>query len=185
MNVSDISCDLFTHYCMISCYVGKIEFFISAVTLVMQDEGFELPSVQSQKARQVAHKMLSVVDSETRHEDVLYFVIWILEKLAACCSHERAMTCHSFKERMWEKFYQLSIQEEFRKRWTTFIELTTGYDANPIFYQFVTRTMFEELIKLQLPIGPLHPNVTAAKEASQPCLDYHEKNGNIYSIAPV
>lgn len=140
--------------------------FISSLKLVLSDKGFDVPSVLSQKVRVIADKMLIAIEEDQNQECVLFFLCWLFKEIQACCTHPRALTCHAFKEHMWEKYYKLNAKDAFRKEWTLFVHTLTGFNANPIFYGFVTKSIFEQLVKYQLPTEPRGLN-----GLSQPKLD--------------
>ena len=54
---------------------------------------------------------------------------------------------------MWEKFYKLCSGKEFRAKWMGFVQNRIDFKGNPILYQFVTRSILEDIhvIKIQLP----------------------------------
>ena len=122
---------------------------MNAVRLVTLDKGFDIGSEIAQKARLTAERL--VFFSESNEVDVNDFARWLLKQVRSCCTHPRAVSCHTFKERMWEKFYKLCSGKEFRAKWMGFIQNTIGFKGNPIFFQFVTRSILEDIIKTQLP----------------------------------
>ncbi len=78
---------------------------------------------------------------------------------------------------MWEKFYNLSSQDDFRKQWCDFIEAKSGCNSSPVFYMFITKTIFEQIIKFQFPIVS---RGLSSRGVTQPSLDYYEKNALRY-----
>ena len=60
--------------------------------------------------------------------------------------------------------------------WKVFIQTSIGFNASPIFYQFVTRTILEELIKIQFPTEL--PSCTI--QPSSTSLDFEESNALRY-----
>lgn len=148
----------------------------NAVKHVIDDKGFDVPTENSQRARLIAHKMLEIIENDQESECVLDFASWLVQEISACCTYPRGLTCHALKEHIWQAFYKLSSGNCFRTRWTTFIESKTGLKASAIFYQFVTRSIFDELIKAQFPIlpGGLAPGV------NQPSLNHEESSALRY-----
>lgn len=55
----------------------------------------------------------------------------------------------SRREKMWGCFHQICSLEKFAKSWATLVEESTGAIACLIFYQYVTNSMFKELVKDQ------------------------------------
>ena len=48
---------------------------------------------------------------------------------------------------MWESYYKLCCSQIFRSTWTKFIKESIGFEADPIFFQHVSKLIIEELIK--------------------------------------
>ncbi len=105
------------------------------------------------------------------------FATSIVKDIRDCCSHPKSMVCHTFKEQMWEKFYKLSSSERFRMSWTEFLQTSIGFNACPIFYQFITKTILEGIIKTQFPVisSPSHCVVSLKTQ-----LDFEECNALRY-----
>ena len=53
---------------------------------------------------------------------------------------------------MWECYYKLHSSKEFVTRWAQFLQASVGTEACLIFYQFVTDTIMEVLIKEHFPL---------------------------------
>ena len=53
---------------------------------------------------------------------------------------------------MWEHYYKLRSCEDFVIRWAQFLQVSVGTKACPIFYQFVTDSIMEVLIKEHFPL---------------------------------
>ncbi len=66
----------------------------NAIKLVLLDDGFDLPT----------GRKCSVQFIEANKKDANDFANKILRCLRDCCSHPR-LAIHTFKERMWEKYY--------------------------------------------------------------------------------
>ena len=133
--------------------------FIKAVRSVTLDNGFDLATEKAQRARLTAHRLLKYCEANEKVTGE--FAKKLLNFVRACCSHPRPVTCHTFKERMWEKFYKLCAKEEFNTMWKTFIQSSIGFNGSPIFYQFVTRAILEEQVKIQFPTEvPLQPGAS-------------------------
>ena len=55
------------------------------------------------------------------------------------------------RERMWCHYHKARSSLLFRECWVEFFDMA-GCEAMPVFYQFVTDSLFEQLIKLRYPI---------------------------------
>lgn len=106
----------------------------------------------------------------------LLFASSLLARIRECCSHPRPVTCHTLKEKMWGKYFQMSASEEFRTLWMEFIQNSTGFVGSPSFYQTVTESILEEIIKAQFPLD-LSLN---SPSNTQALLDFKEQNALRY-----
>ena len=49
---------------------------------------------------------------------------------------------------MWANFHQVRISHSFRDSWIKFLKITEV----PVFYQFVTNALMEQIVKLRYPV---------------------------------
>lgn len=52
------------------------------------------------------------------------------------------------REKMWTIFHQVRISHSFRDSWIKFLKIT-DCEAVPVFYQFVTNALMEQIVKLR------------------------------------
>ena len=144
-----------------------------AVSAVLTDEGFTIETEVAKRASLAADRLLKWIKSNEK--EALEFSSKLFEKICECCRHERPVTCHTFKERMWEKFHKLTCSNDFRKDWFEFLHSSIGI-RTVLFFQFVTKFMIEELIKVQI------PTISKAAVGIMPVteLDYEESNALRY-----
>ena len=110
------------------------------------DEGFSLPVPLALNARQCAEKLLRWMPLLENKPKAVAFAISLVKMLRECCgSQSKSMRVR--KEKMWEKYYHLRCTEDFVASWSRFIRESISEDACPIFYQFVTDHVFEEVIQ--------------------------------------
>ena len=153
-----------------------LQLFKDACTSVITDKGFNLGTERSQRARFAADRLLKFI--EGNEKKVEPFAKTVLRRVRECCFHPRAVTCHTFRERMWENYYKLSSNEEFISSWITFLECTIRMSGSPIFYQFVTRQVMESIIKMQF---LLDYSLTVSTDSEQSSgLDFQEANALRY-----
>ena len=141
------------------------------VKAVLTDEGFQIPTENAQRACLAADRLYKWIESN--EEEAMLFVSKLFKDIRQCCTHGKAVTCHTFKEKMWEKYHKLCSSEDFREKWTKFLEATIGIHS-VLFYQFSTKCIFEEIIKIQFPIESAPVSLPVAK------LDYEESNALWY-----
>jgi hypothetical protein len=157
--------------------VEDVEMLRIAVKSVILDEGYDLATEKSQKARLIAERLLRFI--ETNYNATTDFAAKLVQQLRVCCSNDRPMSFHKFKEQMWEKFYELCSDEEFRTMWITFIHKSVGIAATAIFYQYVTREILHQLIKIQFPAGLCSVTPGAHHETTDK-LDFEQSNALRY-----
>ena len=78
------------------------------------------------------------------HEQAVDFAIKIVSQ---SISLSTVNDPHSHRECMWELYYKLCSCDGFRSLWEKFIQASIGLEADPIFYQYVTKSIMEDLIK--------------------------------------
>ena len=160
---------------VVSCFVSFIytladlQVFIKAIQRVITDEGFEIASEKAQRAVLIAKRLLMWINSNEK--EATAFATTIIASLRQCCSHSRPVLCHTLKERMWENYFKYCSSDEFRSSWGQFIIKSIGFDGYPTFYQFVTKTIVQEIIKVQFPISTASNTLSAVAS-----LDFEETN---------
>ena len=143
---------------------------------MLTDKGFELGTDKAQKSRLIAGRLLEWI--EANDKAAADFSSSLLKKIRECCTHPRAVTCHTFKERMWEKYYKMCSSVEFRSKWNELLETSIGFLGCPIFYQFVTQVILEKVIKAQFPVDSVPGNKESTITSSS--LDFEEANALQY-----
>ncbi len=129
---------------------GDLKLFVNAVKSVTLDSGFDIPTEKAQIARLTAERLLKYF--ETNEVQTVQFSETLISRISTCCTHNKAVTCRKLKERMWETFYKLCSEDDFRSMWMTFIQTSIGFTGSPIFYVYVTRAILDDLVKLQFPV---------------------------------
>ena len=152
------------------------ELLTHAVSLVLKDEGFFLPSLPARRARETAEKLLEW-SGDSKNKPA-----WRTFEERLICSLKRCFQAHrsirTRRERMWEYYHKLRSSTSFKEMWTTLLQQSIASELCPIFYQFVTDTIMEELIKHHFPVEVFERE----HEAS---LDYEELNALRYTAGYV
>ena len=118
-----------------------------ALTSLMDDECFHL-SERAERARLCAERVLKFVTENRRL--VVEFYDWLITSLESCFSHPRKVKFHTLRERIWERYFKLRASSQFKQAWVDFLKKNIGFDACPIFYQYVTNHIMETLLKKHL-----------------------------------
>lgn len=116
-----------------------------AVSLVLRDEGFGVPSPHAKESLASAEKFLEWVSDADNVQSVCTFACKLIFDLKGCFHASKSMRI--CRERMWEKYYKLRSNDKFRCMWEKFLLESIATIATPIFYQYVTDKIMEALIK--------------------------------------
>ena len=142
----------------------------TACSLALKDEGFQLPTPLAEKALKCAERLLEWLSEPENKEAASVFGSNFIGSLNSCFSTYR--TARSARE-------QMCSSEGFVTRWAEFLQASVGSEACPIFYQFVTDSIMEVLIKEHFPIE------MACCEQILASLDYEEANALRYTAGYV
>ena len=149
----------------------------TSCSLVLKDEGFQLPTPLAEKALKSAERLLEWLSDAENKEAASIFASNFIGSLKSCFSTYRK--ARSGREQMWECYYKLRSSERFVTRWAQFLQASVGTEACPIFYQFVTDSIMEVLIKEHFPLE------VACSEQKLASLDYEEVNALRYTAGYV
>lgn len=100
------------------------------------------------------------------------------KKLETCCHDKRKV---KFRQRMWEKYFKFCSSEEFRVIWASILRQSIGFDYCPIFCQFVTKFVMEDIIK-QIFLMPTEKDTNHQIDSP---LEYEDVNALRYSAGYV
>ena len=149
----------------------------TACSLALKDEGFQLPTPLAEKALKCAERLLEWLSEPENKEAASVFGSNFIGSLNSCFS--TYCTTRSARQQMWERYYKLRSSEGFVTRWAEFLQASVGSEACPIFYQFLTDSIMEVLIKEHFPIE------MAYSERKLASLDYEEANALRYTAGYV
>ena len=114
---------------------------------------------------------------EPAHFELLTkFATGLTASLKTCFQHNHS-SVRLKKEKMWGLYHQLRTSKDFKEEWSQFLKKSVRHQASPAFFQFVTHTVFKELITLEYPVSV---NTTAPAESPQCPLTYEEENALQY-----
>lgn len=156
------------------CYVGCQELLRNAVTMVVTDEGFSLPTLPAMNARTCAHQLLQWISSDRMASSTA--AKSIVDSLERCFHESKSL--HVVREKLWSNYYKLRSSDQFRDAWTEMMK-NIDYAACPIFYQFVTDKMMESLISEHYRLESESPLATVAP------LDYEDISALRYTAGYV
>ena len=141
-----------------------------AVSLVLKDEGFKLPSPQAKTAYLCGEKFYIWLSVSSNSSKVYSFAKNLVYHIQGCVVE----SCHSrSRERMWENYYKLRSSGEFRDMWTIFLCNSINVEASPIFYQFVSDSILDVFINMNIAVTSAGANTVLP-------IDYIEANAIRY-----
>ena len=151
--------------------------FMWAVEKVKEDELFKVESEYTSAALKTAQALEDWWKKSPSNLELMQEFSRILYvRLNACFACHRS-TLQMRKERMWGSYHRLRSAETFVHDWRKFLSVTVKVKAFPSFYQFVTHTVFKELVKVHFPVHCGESNETEHPSRS---LTHEEENALRY-----
>ncbi len=135
------------------CNTGPSERLKAAVSAVLEDDGFSLPSELAQKARTTATRVLLWCDDASNLPRLTTFAQELLQLLMECLATQQ-LPQGAVREKMWEAYHKLRTSAVFKSMWVQFLETSAAVGACPIFYQYVTDRLFKAMIMHHFPVSP-------------------------------
>ena len=148
--------------------------FESAIQAVLGDAGFKFPSQPAQEALEIAGRLGSWCKDTKNTEAMTTFVGKLFQVFDKCiqCS-TRKLTHTKLMEKIWGAYYDECSQQSFRESWMEFLKNSVEHDRDsPIFYNFMTDTLFRSAIKQYFEIE--ESSQDTGQQADE--LTYDEKN---------
>ena len=119
----------------------------SAVQKVLTDDGFTIPSPPARKAIETAEQLLEWLLNKENDSLFSLFAVDLVEGLEGCFKYGKTRSLKKRREKMWESLFKLRSTQNFRSKWSDFLQSSISVPASPIFYQYVVDTMFDVLLK--------------------------------------
>ena len=126
------------------------EMFMTAIEVVLHDEGFDFPSDSAKNARKTASDLLPWCKDDVNIEALTSFVTEIFALFDRCINCSKRKVSHSkHVEKIWGSFHSERCMPAYASSWSTFLEISinTTISADPIFFQFITDQMFKIFLK--------------------------------------
>ena len=115
----------------------------SALTSVLTDADFDLPTQPAIDARKSATCALSWCDSHK--EEASSFLTKIQQQLNTCFVQHKKFTTQ--KEKMWELYFKQRSTSNFEDMWKDFLTKSCEIEASPTLYQhIITDLLFNSMI---------------------------------------
>ncbi len=140
--------------------VESLDLFRAAISQVLKDEGFQLPTAPARNAIISAERMLEWMDDNKDKARVI--ASSLVSDLDKC--FPKSKSPNAARDKLWTNFFQLRSSSDFRTFWEKAVSESTGGEACPIFYQFVVDHMMKQLVTVRFPIiTPEKESVTIEK----------------------
>jgi hypothetical protein len=97
--------------------------------------------------------------------------IW--ENLNDCSLHHQNIRVT--RQKLWRKYYKYVPSDEFADMWSQFLMKSIGFEACPLFYQFVTKLIMNNIIEKEFPIK------STDQLSSMSTIQYEDMNVNRYN----
>ena len=149
---------------------------MKAVRSVLTEGRFQVSSQEATAALSTASAVILWCEEPAHCELLTQFTVGLTARLKTCfqCNHS---SLRLKKEKMWGLYHQLRTSKNFKEEWSQFLQASVGHQASPAFFQFVTHTVFKELITMEYPIAV---HTTTPVESPQCPLTYEEENALRY-----
>ena len=93
-----------------------------------------------------------------------------------CFEASSSQSDNTQREKLWGSFHRLRSCPSYKTFWSRFLQ-SRDCEADPIFYQYVSDSVFKELVKKHYPLL----DQGAGREQPQQSLSYEEKNALQYT----
>ena len=148
----------------------------AAITLVQKDDGFSMETVPARRARELA---AAYSEWSSKSDNAAAHRAFSKEHILEGCFGGSHASLKGRKEKMWETYFKIRSSELFKHKWVEFLAQFDGSNHHcPVFYQFVTDAIMEQLIKRNFPV-----EVNQVEE--EVSLDYEEHNALRYTAGYV
>ena len=159
----------------ISLDTSNTELLGRALSFVLIDEGFSLPSALATRARKSAERLKEWSNDSGNKHRWREFADELVHNLRECFQTGQLRSVQKRRERMWEQYHKFRCSQQFKTHWSKFLERCIGCEPCPIFIQFINDKIMGMLIKSEFPVEEVQ------QECKEPSLDYEEKNALRYT----
>ena len=123
-----------------------------ATQAVLEDPGFVIASPLAANALQTAKLMKEYCQCEENKQEFDVFAMHLFRELENVLQRTSgSKQPRARREKMWGQYHLLRSSDQFRENWLGFLQCIPGCTPCPIFYQYVTDSVFKQLIKHHFP----------------------------------
>ena len=117
-----------------------------SLAMVLDDEGFKVPSPSATEALSVATELVTWCQDESRKGQFKLFAQWLVDTLKTCFRV-------SSKAARLEHYHNLRISKPFKEEWEKFFQTSLCQCALPTVFQFVSHQFFKKFLELELKVA--------------------------------
>lgn len=155
--------------------IDEVGMFLGAVKAINTDEGFQVSSPQASDAIVDASSLLEWCACTSNKAQMTSFSQRLVHSLIQCLPDGKELEIG----KMWTKFHTLRTSKYFFTLWSKFLAQSIK-KGSPIFFQFITRHLFTQLIKKHHPVAHMDMPLEVVEN-----LTYEEKNALRYAAGYV
>ena len=145
-----------------------------AVHAVLGDDGFQVPSPSARKALETAKHLLVWCDDPANVPILSSFAEELVALQSSCFKASSSLSANAQRENLWGSFHRLRSSSSYKAFWSRFLQ-SRECESDPIFFQYVSDSVFKELVKKHYPLSD------EGGEQPQQSLSYEEKNALRYT----
>ena len=149
---------------------------MNAVRSVLTEGRFQLPTPEAAAALKTASAVTLWCEKPQHRQLCTQFAEGLATALKTCFQHSHS-SLQLRKNKMWGLYHQLRTSVTFKREWSKFLQESVGHQASPAFFQYVTHTVFKELIRMEYPVAA---DTTTSGESPKYPLSYEEENALRY-----
>ena len=143
---------------------------------MLTDDGFQVPSPSARKSLGTTKRLLAWCDDPSNASILSSFAEELVALQKTCFEASSSQSDNTHREKLWSWFHRLRSCTSYKTFWSRFLQ-NRECEADPIFYQYVSDSVFKELVKKHYPVL----DQGASREQSQQSLSYEEKNALRYT----
>ena len=118
---------------------------------LLDDKTFYLPSTPAARAVVTARKVQAWLDSADNVQPATVFSSAVATALVGCIQGHSNLPVG--REKIWGNFQQFRCSESYQSMWRIFLTESVLEQASPTFFQYITDSMFRDLLKHVFPLA--------------------------------
>ena len=152
-------------------FVDEVKHFQDALLDMVADESYHIPTEANNCCLKIAREILAELKSPSQQSS--NFCSWLTKELEKITEQSffTATSCVN-REKLWTKFYQLQVSQQFTEKWKLYLQEMKLPDK-AVFFQSCTSILFDNIIKIRFPVD-------CTADTSEVPLSFEEENAIRY-----